>query len=230
MRKIMFFVDGMFMRRRVLERNWFLYKSREIRSYCMKHLRQEDYLVRIYYYDCLPLQARGTSPLNGKEIRFSQLESARLRYQLFEALKTTPNFSLRLGYMEWNGRDWSIVGSKVAPLLKREITVDDLSDGDIRPGSETTQISVKMALDMTLLAGKKAADLFVLITDRSDLIPAMEMVRQEGVQICLDPMHAPIANDLAAQADFQNTQLPGQNRYREDNNTQAKEASSAETA
>ena len=215
MRKVMVFVDGMFMRRRVLEKNWFMYKPREIRDYCLKHLKQDDYLVRIYYYDCLPLQARGISPLNGNEINFSQLESARLRYQLFDGLRITPNFCLRLGSMEWNGRDWSIVGSKVAPLLKKEISVDDLSDGDIRPGSEATQISVKMALDMTMLAGKNAGDLFTVISGRTDLIPAMEMVRQEGVQICLDPMYAPINNELKAQADFQSTQLSGQNNNRE---------------
>ena len=210
MRKVIMFVDGMFMRRRVLEKNYFMYKAREIREYCLKHLKQDDYLIRIYYYDCQPLQAKGVSPLNGNEINFSQLESARLRYQLFEGLRTTPHFCLRLGYMEWNGRDWSIVGSKVAPLLKKEITVDDLSDGDLRPNSEATQISVKMSLDMTMLAGKKTGDLFVVITGRTDLIPAMEMVRQEGVQICLDPMYAPIHSELRAQVDFQSTQLPGQ--------------------
>ncbi len=206
-RKVIVFVDGMFMRRRVLEKNWFMYKAREIREYCLKHLKQDDYLVRIYYYDCLPLQAKGVSPLNGKAINFAQLESARLRYQLFDQLKTTPNFCLRLGYMEWNGRDWTIVGSKVAPLLKQEIAVEGLADKDIRPGSETTQMSVKMALDMTSLAAKRVADMFVLISGRTDLIPAMEQIRQEGVQICLDPMFAPISNQLGAQADFLSTQI-----------------------
>jgi len=219
MRKVILFVDGMFMRRRVLEKGWFLYKAREIRNYCLKHLKQDDYLVRIYYYDCQPLQAKGISPLNSKEIHFSQLESAKLRYQLFDALKTTPNFCLRLGYMEWNGRDWSIVGSKVTPLLKQEITVDDLTDADIRPGSETTQISVKMALDMTMLAGRKTADLFTVITGRTDLIPALEMVRQEGVQVCLDPMFAPISSELGAQADFLSTQVPD---YAEPNTSASK--------
>ncbi len=211
MRKVMMFVDGMFMRRRVIEKKWFYYSAKEIRNYCLKHLKSDDYLVRIYYYDCLPLQAKGVSPLNEKEIRFYELESAKLRSKLFDALKSTPNFLLRLGYMEWNRRDWSIVGSKVAPLLKKEITVDDLSDADIRPNSESTQIDVKMALDMTLLAGKMAADLFVLISDRSDLIPAMELVRQEGIQICLDPLHAPVSRDLEEQADLVSTQAPGQN-------------------
>ena len=206
-RRVIIFTDGMFMRRRVLERNHFLYKPREIREYCQKHLRQNDYLVRIYYYDCRPLQARGTSPLNGKEIDFSRLESARLRHQLFEGLRHAPTFCLRLGNMEWNGRDWNIVGSKVSPLLKKEITVDDLSDSDIRPGSETTQISVKMALDMITLAARKAGDMFVLITDRTDLVPAMEMVRQEGVQICLDNMLAPVSIELSEQADFISTNL-----------------------
>lgn len=68
--------------------------------------------------------------------------------------------------MEWNGRDWSILGSKVAPLLKKDIQVDDLAEDDIRPNSESAQIDVKMALDITGLAARQAADLFILITDR----------------------------------------------------------------
>ena len=110
--------------------------------------------------------------------------------------------------MEWNGRDWSIVGSKINPLLKKEITIDDLADSDIRPDSESPQISVKMALDMAQLAYKKAADMFVVITGKSDLVPALEMVRQEGIQVCLDPMHAPISDELSEQADFLTSYLP----------------------
>lgn len=208
-RRVVVFVDGMFMRRRVLDRNHFLYKPREIREYCMQHLSRNDYLFRIYYYDAQPLQARATSPLNGREIDFAQLESARLRQQLFEQLRTTPNFCLRLGNMEWNGRDWSIIGSKVAPLLRQEITVDDLTDTDIRPHAETAQINVKMALDLVTLAAKGIGELFVVITDKSDLAPALEQVKQEGVQICLDNMHAPVSDELAEQVDFQSTQLPG---------------------
>jgi len=207
MRKIMMFVDGMFMRRRVMAKKWFYYGARDIRNYCLRHLKQNDYLVRIYYYDCLPLNASGISPLSGKEVRFRELESAQMRYKLLDNLKATPNVSLRLGNMEWNGRDWTIVGSKVAPLLKKDIQVDDLSDSDIRPNSESAQIDVKMALDMTLLATKKTADMFVLISDRTDLVPALERVGDEGVQICLDTLQAPVDSSLAAQVDFRNTRV-----------------------
>ena len=214
MRKVIIFVDGMFMRRRVFERKCFYYSAKEIRNYCLKHLKQDDYLVRMYYYDCLPLRAKGISPLNNREIRFAELESAKQRYMLIDALKSTPQLALRLGYMEWNGRDWAIVGAKVAPLLRQKIQLSELSDADIRPNSESTQIDVKMALDMTVLASRKAAELFVLITDRSDLIPAIEMVRLEGVQLCLDAMYAPISSELAAEVDFRSTYVPGQAEHK----------------
>ncbi len=51
MRKVLVFVDGMFMRRRAIEKKTFYYSAKEIRRYCIKHLKPEDYLVRIYYYD-----------------------------------------------------------------------------------------------------------------------------------------------------------------------------------
>lgn len=208
MRKVLFFVDGMFMRRRVMERKSFYYGAKEIRQYCQSHLKNDDYLLRIYYYDCAPLEASGVSPLSGREIDFGALKSAQQRTMLFSRLQATPNMALRLGKMEWNGRDWAIVGTKVAPLLKKEMGVEELRDSDIRPHSESAQIEVKMALDMTGLARRHAADLFVLIGDKADLVPALELVRGEGVQICLDPMHAPVDADLSAEADFVHTQLP----------------------
>jgi len=202
MRNVVFFVDGMFMRRRVFEKKIFFYSARAIRNYCRKHLRGDDSLLRIYYYDCLPLRATGTSPLTGNTIRFIELESAKQRYKLLDALRATPHMASRLGHMEWNGRDWSIVGSKVASVLAKEITVDELTDDDIRPAAEPSGIEVKMALDMVRLAGKNPPDLFVLITDRSDLVPALEEVRQEGKQVCLDPMSAPCPHALEESADM----------------------------
>lgn len=202
MRNVVFLVDGMFMRRRVFEKKLFYYSARAMRNYCRKHLKQDDCLLRIYYYDCLPLRATGTSPLTGNTIRFFELESAKQRYKLLESLRTTPHVASRLGHMEWNGRDWSIVGSKVASVLARQTSVEDLTDEDIRPAAEPSGIEVKMALDMVRLARKDAADLFVLVTDRSDLVPALEEVREEGKQVSLDSMNAPCSHTLEESADI----------------------------
>ena len=59
MRKVVFMIDGWFMRKRVQYLKAFTYVGPEIRKYCLKHMKSGDYLYRIFYYDTLPLEKKG---------------------------------------------------------------------------------------------------------------------------------------------------------------------------
>jgi len=50
-----------------------------------------------------------------------------------------------------------------------------------------------------------------------DLIPALEQVRTEGVQICLDAMYAPIHSELGASVDIRSTQVVDKSHQRANN-------------
>jgi len=54
MRKVVFMIDGWFMKKRIFKLKPFYYDGPNIRNYCKSHLRPKDYLYRIFYYDTPP--------------------------------------------------------------------------------------------------------------------------------------------------------------------------------
>ncbi len=63
MRKVVFMIDGWFMKRRIDILKSIDYTGPNIRDYCKKHLRTGDILYRIFYYDTEPLKAKGHNPI-----------------------------------------------------------------------------------------------------------------------------------------------------------------------
>lgn len=74
MRKVVFMIDGWFMRKRIYSLRAFHYSGPEIREYCVSHLGDDDYLYRIFYYDTEPLGRRGRNPISKKAVDFKKLE------------------------------------------------------------------------------------------------------------------------------------------------------------
>lgn len=55
---------------------------------------------------------------------------------------------------------------------------------------------MKIGIDIASLAYKKQVDQIILISGDSDFVPAAKMARREGIDFILDPMRAPIKDDL----------------------------------
>ncbi len=207
MRKVVFMIDGWFMRKRVYLLKSFFYSGPEIRKYCVKHLRQNDYLYRIFYYDTAPLDKKGHNPISGKAIDFKNTPVAKAQLELFDSIKRTPNFALRLGKTIWRDNAWTLDQRKFHDLLKKTITVDDLTEDDVRPLIEQKAVDMKMGMDIALISSKKLADLLVLITGDADVVPALKQARREGMQVCLDPLRNPIQPELSEHVDFIETKI-----------------------
>lgn len=101
------------------------------------------------------------------------------RRKFFHALRKLPNYSVREGRLEYRGED-----SAGAPIFQQKRT--DLMIG----------------LDMVLLAAKHHVTHLALFSGDSDLLPAVEAAKQEGVVVWLvhGPSHT-YANDLWTAAD-----------------------------
>jgi uncharacterized LabA/DUF88 family protein len=127
---------------------------------------------------------------------------------LFESIKRTPNIALRIGKTVWRNKNWIISQDQVRALLKKRISVDDLAESDVSPQIEQKAVDMKLGLDIATLAQKKLVDSLILITADSDLVPAIKLAKNEGLQIGLDPLWADISDDLAEHVDFITTQLP----------------------
>ena len=101
------------------------------------------------------------------------------RRKFFHALRQLSNYSVREGRLEYRGED-----SEGKPIFQQKRT--DLMFG----------------LDMALLAAKHQVTHLALLSGDSDLLPAIEAAKQEGVVVWLvhGPRHT-YANDLWTAAD-----------------------------
>ncbi len=166
---------------------------------CLKHLKQakgeEYHLYRIFYYDCLPYEKKQHNPLTGKSIDFSKTDQYKFQIAFFEELKKKRKVALRLGVLEDRNR-WIIKPSKTKDLLKRKITLDDLTEDDVQFDFIQKRVDIKIGLDIASITLKKQVDQIILISGDSDFVPAAKLARREGVDFLLDPMWNPIKPHL----------------------------------
>lgn len=202
MRKVVFMIDGWFMRKIIIWKKCFPYCGPEIRNYCLKHLKNGDTLYRIFYYDTDPLDKKGHCPVSKKFIDFGKTPVAEHQRQLLESIKTTPNFALRLGKTTWRNKEWVLSSRKLDDLLKKKITIDDLKDEDFKPLIQQKAVDMKLGLDITNIASKRIADLLIIITGDADIVPVLKYARREGMQVGLDPLRNHIRPELSEHVDF----------------------------
>jgi uncharacterized LabA/DUF88 family protein len=173
----------------------------------VNHLRPDDYLYRIFYYDTEPLRKIGHNPISQEAIKFGETSVAKAQDELFQSLRKTPNFALRLGTTQWRNNEWILYPRAFTGLIKKQITVDKLNPQDVHPRIEQKAVDMKIGLDIATIAIKKLADLLILISGDADLVPAIKFARKEGMQVCLDPLRAHIQPQLAEHVDFIESKL-----------------------
>jgi uncharacterized LabA/DUF88 family protein len=103
------------------------------------------------YYHCLPFQSN--PPTDEEKRRFSQAQS------FFGRLRRIPRFHVRERKLAYRGRDAS-TGQRIF---------------------EQKRVDLMLGLDMALLAAKRQISDVVLFSGDSDLLPAVEAVKSEGV-------------------------------------------------
>jgi len=190
----------------------FLYDGANIRKYCCRHLRDEDTLYRIFYYDTEPLKKKGHNPVSGKAIDFSQTSVAKQQNELLNSIRKTPNMALRLGNTVWN-KQWVLDFEKLALLIKGKISVSEISEDDVRPLIRQKSVDMKIGLDIASIAMKKIADTLIIITGDADIVPALKMARKEGMHVGLDPLWKNIRPELSEHVDFISTKFSRPKSY-----------------
>ncbi len=108
-------------------------------------------ILRTYYYHCLPFQ--GSPPTDEEKRRFSAAQS------FFGRLRQIPRFHVREGTLAYRGRD----ATTGKPILEQK------------------RVDLMLGLDMALLAAKRQISDVVLFSGDSDLLPAVDVVKTEGV-------------------------------------------------
>ncbi len=193
-------VDGSFFlkRYRFIRGNAPPYKvANDLHWMARKHAGKDDReLYRIFFYDCPPLEHKVHNPVSNKAIDFSKTEVSTWRLSFLTELKKQRKLALRLGYINVKSGKWILEGQTLKSILSQRIELSDLTENDVRYDTTQKGVDMKIGLDIASMAFKKQVRQIVLISGDSDFVPAAKLARREGIDFILDPMWAPIRDDL----------------------------------
>ena len=174
--------------------------TKDLQWMCRKHLEKlgktSADLYRIFFYDCPPLEKKVHNPITNKALDFSKTPTAIWRHEFHSELKKCRKVALRLGYLNERSGAWTLKGETFKKLLKGDITVQNLHASDVRYDVQQKGVDMRIGIDIASLSFKKQVNQIVLIAGDSDFVPAAKLARREGIDFILDPMWAPIRNDL----------------------------------
>ena len=125
MDRVIFVVDGEFMRKRIITLKAFYFDGPGIRRHCLAHLGPNECVSRILFYDAMPFTGRGEHPLDGP-VDFSQTPLVARKQQFLQSLRATPEVALRLGRSAWQAGQWQLDSNKLGELMAGEIDVEDI--------------------------------------------------------------------------------------------------------
>lgn len=157
-------------------------------------------LYRIFFYDCPPLEKKMHNPINSKSVDFSKSPEAVFRNELHKILRTKRKLALRLGHLSTDV-SWTIKPAKISDLLKKKITLADLTETDVQVTTRQKGVDMRIGVDVASLSFKKQVDQIVLIAGDADFVPAAKMARREGIDFILDPMWRSIPEGLNEHVD-----------------------------
>lgn len=168
-------------------------------SIVMKHV-EKNYLYRVFYYECNPIEDKSLLPISKSEIDFSSTPVAIFYKSYFKEIIRQRKFALRLGRLKYK-KEWILRPRVVKALLKNEKEVKDLTDGDFYPNIVQKRVDTKIGLDIAHLAYKKLVNQIILISGDSDFVPAIQVARREGIDFILDPLGGHVHESLIEHID-----------------------------
>lgn len=195
--RIAILVDGGYYRKRasnIFGKKTAMDRADELIQYCYCHVKGQ-YLYRIFYYDCPPLDKRTQHPL-GHCIDFKTTETYRWTNDLFNKLKRKRKVALRMGKLSEEKLEYRIKQDSLKKLIAGKISVTSLTADDFEVAFKQKGVDMKIGLDISSLAYKHQVDRIVLIAGDSDFVPAAKHARREGIDFILDPMGQKVNDDL----------------------------------
>ncbi|MDO5028728.1 MAG: NYN domain-containing protein [Bacillota bacterium] len=175
----------------------------ELVTYCMRHLHEQRYkrkihyeLYRIFYYDCPPLENSIYNPLLDKAVNMKNHSHYKWMNEFLKELTKKRKLALRLGKQSYKESNYTLKYDSVKKLMKKKITVEDLTDQDFYLTSKQKGVDMKIGVDIASLSYKKQVDKIILIAGDSDFVPASKLARREGIDFVLDSLGRGISEDL----------------------------------
>lgn len=159
-------IDGGYLTYLMMEAGYFV-SADNIERAMINCLSEDEELWRVLFYHCREYEGETPMPISG-ELRQWRPKM----HQVVDDLARKDYFALRLGVLAFRG--W-----RKKPGVRNEA----LTDEDFSPAFEQKGVDMRIGLDMASIAEKRIADRFILISADTDLVPAIKMCRQRGIQI-----------------------------------------------
>jgi uncharacterized LabA/DUF88 family protein len=154
----------------------------------------------LLFYDCPPLEKKAHNPITRQPVDFAKTPQALFRRALHSELSKQRKVALRLGRLS-DVSHWRIREGATKELLSGKRALADLTAHDVEYDARQKGVDMRIGLDIASLAFKHQVDQIVLFAGDADFVPAAKMARREGIDSILDPMWAPIPDDLPVHID-----------------------------
>ena len=161
-------IDGGYLTYIMMEAGYFI-SADNIERAALSCIQENEELWRVLFYHCREYDGETVLPVSG-EIRQWRPK----QHQVVDDLARRNFFAVRLGSLAFRG--WK---------KKSNRRYESLTDNDFSPVFEQKGVDMRIGLDMAMLAEKKIIDRLILISADTDLIPALKICRQHGIQIVM---------------------------------------------
>ncbi|MBX3492483.1 MAG: NYN domain-containing protein [Parvibaculum sp.] len=195
-------VDGGFIRVKLKQRNKHFPTVAEINAEIDRikaNPALADYaLLRVYYYDAPPASGVLTNPVDSAPVDLAANPNFAANLGLQQKVEMQPDFALRSG-------ETSVHGCALGDAALRSIVEKGprvLEARDFVPNIEQKGVDLRIGLDIARLALRGLAQVIVVVTGDSDMVPAFKFARREGVRVYLDHMGHAVKRDLKAHVDL----------------------------
>ncbi len=195
-------LDGGFVKKKLEQANHHFPTVPEIMALCATILAKPALagaeLFRIYYYDAPPFEGSVRNPLSRVNVNYSNTPIANQNKSLIDTLELQPDVAVRRGIVKCSG--WKL-GLAAYRRLIRAAAPYTVTAGDFVPDMQQKGVDMRIGLDIAWIALKRMAEVLVIVTGDSDLVPVMKFARKEGMKVYVEIMGHPVARELKAHAD-----------------------------
>jgi uncharacterized LabA/DUF88 family protein len=134
-------------------------------------VQTSESLFRIQYYDCDPFSGTVKLPISGDSKVYGGGD------KFLAELAREELVAVRRGVLKFRGweRTEASIRAGTAPA--------DLTDRDFRAKWEQKGVDLRIGLDIVTMTESRGAELIILMTGDTDLIPAMKLARGRGLQM-----------------------------------------------
>ena len=197
-------IDGEFLRRDIESRRDEPAEARDVIGHVrdiVDHLASRGIsapLYRVFYYTADPPSGKRINPMNKIDTLLADPSVGGKTKQLHRDLEREPYVAVRRGDVVAQG--WRIKRSVARSLMEgkpRPLTADD-----IRPNLKQKGVDMRIGLDIASLAFKRLVGHVVVVTADADMVPALKLARREGIQVYLDSLSNPGAEELRIHSDY----------------------------